>query len=162
MSDLHQRLTFRRRSEGLVVLHPRAVDTLLAYQQNEPTSHEAGGVLLGRLILNSHNIIIDSISEPNTQDRASRTRFNRARTPTQQLINRDWATTNGAINYLGEWHTHPQPSPEPSPEDLKNWQLIFRDASFEQDFLLFLIVGTSTMRLWEYKAGVCLSLQMTQ
>ena len=50
---------------------------------------------------------------------------------------------------MGDWHTHPEPEPSPSNHDYSNWRTITQKAVFEQDFLVFIIVGTKDIRVWE-------------
>jgi len=78
------------------------------YVQDVPTKPEAGGVLLGRHILETGDIIVDLITEPMPSDRQGRFRFFRARRPHQAAIDRAWRASGGTYTYLGEWHTHPE------------------------------------------------------
>lgn len=48
------------------------------------------------------------------------------------------------MDYLGEWHTHPEDSPSPSTIDTDGWQRI---CSKRKTPMLFVIVGTQD-RLW--------------
>lgn len=97
----------------------------------------------------SHDVIVDAATQPTSLDRAGRFFFRRAKQPTQKAINDSWSISGGTRNYLGEWHTHPELSPTPSPHDREDWRRISMQATFEQDFLLFLIVGQKSMALWE-------------
>jgi len=112
---------------------------------------EAGGVLLGRLVIGSDDVVIDVASEPLPNDRRSRFRFFRARASTQAIINAAWRMSRGTRVYLGEWHTHPEDWPTPSSTDLRNWARIARLARYEQGFLLFVVVGRSAARVWELR-----------
>lgn len=106
-------------------------------------------VLLGRLMSNSRDIIVDAATEPTTLDRAGRFFFQRSRRPTQKAIDEAWRNSDGTRNYLGEWHTHPEANPTPSEHDRAQWQLLCETARFEQNFLLFLILGQRSIGLWE-------------
>src|SRR5687767_11009440 len=114
---------------------------MLSYRQHAPSSCEAGGVLLGRLIRNSCDAIVDEGTSPTPQDHRGRFFFRRAGPPTQRRITEAWFQSEGVVNYLGEWHTHPEDVPSPSSTDLKNWRKLVRTARFEQDSLIFVIVG---------------------
>ena len=119
------------------------------HRQTAPTTPEAGGILLGRLIIDSHDIVIDDVTVPSEHDRASRFWFFRSKRTANTIIRKAWSSSNATRIYLGEWHTHPEDTPSPSCIDLRNWRRILRKSCIEQDFLLFAIVGRVDLRLWE-------------
>ena len=51
--------------------------------------------------------------------------------------------------YLGDWHSHPEDRLTPSPVDRRDWSGTLERAVYEQDFLLFAIVGRKSLCLWE-------------
>ena len=127
-----------------------AVNLLNRHRQDDISDEEAGGVLLGRLILGGEDIIVDEATQPTSKDKRGRFRFLRARSPTQRLINRAWKQSQATRVYLGEWHTHPELCPMPSHIDWQNWEAILRNARrVEYDSLYFLIMGTVSVRIWE-------------
>lgn len=142
---------FLRPSGGRVVVKRSAAAAIRKYcKRAEP---EAGGVLLGRLIIDSSDIIIDEVTKPQPQDKRSWYQFWRSKEPHQKLVDEAWRRSNGTRIYLGEWHCHPEPDPTPSNEDKKNWRRIVREAKFEQDVLLFIIAGQKVTRVWELRLG---------
>ena len=50
-----------------------------------------------------------------------------------------WKSTDRKMDYLGEWHTHPEPHPNPSSIDTRGWADV-RAATTE--VMLFVIAGT--------------------
>lgn len=150
-----RRLWFERvgTRPGSVEIAPAALRTLDSFRQGDRGDPEAGGVLLGRLIEESDDVVIDEVSVPSTGDRRGRTFFQRARRAAQKIVNRAWRKSRGTRVYLGEWHTHPEPVPHPSGQDFSDWYRIVRSARFEHDFLLFAIVGTQTVRMWVVDRG---------
>lgn len=142
-------MRFVRKSRGAVEVSPAAHAVLTAHRQLRTADTEAGGVLLGRLIRDSHDVVIDVASPPSPEDRRSRFSFFRARKPAQVVVERAWRESGQVVNYLGEWHTHPEDDPNPSCIDRRDWKKIVARASFEQDFLLFVIVGRVQIRVWE-------------
>jgi integrative and conjugative element protein (TIGR02256 family) len=123
--------------------------TLLAFRQLNTDQKEAGGILLGRLIEATDDVIVDEVTSPNKADRRGRFFFFRKRNTTQQRINTAWKESAHTRVYLGEWHTHPEDDPSPSGVDIENWSRIGRTARYEQEFLFFIIVGITTIRVWE-------------
>lgn len=141
-------LTFARPRGGRLHVGPAALATLQSYRQTELDDLEAGGVLLGRYLLHSPDIVVDRVTEPLPGDRRSRTSFHRHHAGHQALIDRAWSESGGRCAWLGEWHTHPDPSPTPSWVDCRDWRRRLRRDVFDEA-LFFLIVGTSVARLWE-------------
>ena len=50
----------------------------------------------------------------------SRILYKRSGRKAQKIINRRWHETNGVINYIGEWHTHPNMQAVPSSTDISS------------------------------------------
>ena len=117
------------------------------------SSPEAGGLVLGRLVESSTDVIVDEISTPVSSDRWSRFNFCRGKKTAQRKVDKAWAESSGTRIYLGEWHTHPEDVPTPSDHDLRDWQRIVQGAQYEQEGLFFVIVGRQQMRVWEYAKG---------
>jgi integrative and conjugative element protein (TIGR02256 family) len=124
------------------------MEVLNEFRQLNSKDHEAGGVLLGRYILGTDDIVIDLVTTPQIGDSRSRTRFFRASWRHQKLITKAWRESNETVTYLGEWHTHPEPVPHPSRTDRMSWM---KKVTFDRftDAIFFVIVGTSEMCVWE-------------
>lgn len=141
-------VVFDRAQGGRVEIGEIAWQALIAHRQLFPADHESGGVLLGRYLLDSDDIVIDAVTTHRKHDRRSRHRFHRAKQPHQQLINEAWTASSGTTTYLGEWHTHPQRLPRPSSTDLSDWSRKLVHDEFT-DSLFFVIVGTRQICIWE-------------
>jgi integrative and conjugative element protein (TIGR02256 family) len=146
-----KRAFFRRPEAGRIAVAAEAVADMSRLRQTRCWSNEQGGMLLGRLLTQSDDVAIDVATLPDARDRASRFLFFRVRAPAQALVEKLWLESGGTCVYLGEWHTHPQRVPEPSSQDRANWKRIFTEARFDQDFLLFAIVGTDGFKIWEQR-----------
>ena len=142
------RLTFARLGGGCLQIGPSALEVLLGHVHDSPQQPEAGGVLLGRHILDTSDMVVDRGTTPQPGDRRSRFHFFRARRCHQELINRAWQEGGGTCTYLGEWHTHPEPGPTPSWIDWLDWR---RKLAFDRftEPIFFVIVGTAETRAWE-------------
>lgn len=116
--------------------------------QNAPNKPEAGGVLLGRHIVDTRDIVVDLLTTPLPGDRQSRNRFFRARREHQAVIDTIWRETDGVCTYLGEWHTHPESIPIPSVLDQLNWRRKLMVDEFST-VLFFVIAGTEQVKVWE-------------
>jgi integrative and conjugative element protein (TIGR02256 family) len=119
------------------------------YVQNATDKKEAGGVLLGRYILDCLDVVVDRITVPMREDSRGRFRFLRSALSHQQVIFQAWRRSQGTCNYLGEWHTHPEPNPSPSAIDLRTWQRKLSKDRYDSDVLYFVIVGTKQINVWQ-------------
>jgi len=144
-----RRLVFRRPGGGGVKLDVHALRRMESFRQVGAFQPEAGGILLGRYIVDSADVVVDEVSEPMPGDRRTRLSFFRHQEAHQRLIARRWRESEGTCHYLGEWHTHPEACPTPSRIDLSDWKRRLSEDQFAADFLLFAIVGTHRIRLWE-------------
>lgn len=94
--------------------------------------NETGGVLLGSFDMERHLIyIVDSIPSPSDSEEWP-TLYVRGCQGLQQAVDQSVERTNGMIEYVGEWHSHPcGASTAPSIEDLQvfSWltELMNRD-----------------------------------
>jgi integrative and conjugative element protein (TIGR02256 family) len=122
---------------------------LKRYVQSNESDPEAGGVLLGRFIINTDDVVVDRISVPMEGDERSRNRYFRSAKPHQDLIRKVWERSEGKCNYLGEWHTHPVPDPSPSIIDLLQWKKKLLFDKYDSDFLFFAIIGINHIAVWQ-------------
>ena len=107
--------------------------------------NEAGGVLIG--IRSKYEIRVETATEPGKGDRSSRWSFERDPRRAQRSINSAWKESKGHQNYLGEWHTHPEPYPRPSLQDRTMIRQMFRETQPSVSPLLLLIFGTKSLWL---------------
>jgi integrative and conjugative element protein (TIGR02256 family) len=142
-------MRYLRPDGGTVEFGEAASTTIERQRQLSSTAPESGGMLLGRLVIESRNVVIDEVTEPAASDHRGRFFFVRSWKHAQQRVDSAWEESDCTRNYLGEWHTHPEVDPTPSPKDLRNWRRIAEAARYEQDFLFFVIVGTEKTRIWE-------------
>lgn len=147
-------LIFRRPQGGRVVIAPQAAEVFTAQRQLQAGDREAGGMLLGRFFADSSDILVDEATRPSQKDRQRRFAFWRGKRAAQKIVDSAWGASCGTRNYLGEWHTHPEPYPTPSEQDLCNWARITKKARYEQSSLLFVVVGTEEVRLWELSRDI--------
>lgn len=133
-------VVFRSPAGERAEIKGQVLSRLLTRAQNDGNAPEAGGILIGRRILDSADLVVDVATEPFPSDQRTRYRFVRLPEGHQQVLDRLWSDSGGGVTYLGEWHTHPAPTAIPSPEDRRNWGH-FAEYS-PQGRLIFLILGT--------------------
>jgi len=119
------------------------------YLQVNNEMDEAGGVLLGRYIIDSNDIVVDDITTPMQDDVRKRYFFLKQKKYHQKVVTESWEKSKGTCNYLGEWHTHPEAIPTPSSIDTLEWKRLLKSTKFEGGYLYFIIAGTVKIRVWE-------------
>lgn len=129
-----------------------AVRQLSAHAQQSRWQPEAGGVLLGRHLLDSKDLVVDEVTVPQKEDRRSRFAFFRSRQH-GEVARARWAAAKGTTAYLGLWHTHPERDPAPSSVDRRDWDKAVAMDTFEGDRLFFPIVGIDRIRVWSKTRG---------
>lgn len=142
-------LTFRNGQGHGFKLAAAVVQQLRSYAQVESGSREAGGVLLGRYLLDTNDVVVDLITTPTRSDKRLRFGYFRAREGHQELVDQAWRESKGACHYLGEWHTHPEACPVPSGIDRVNWKRILSHYRADADPLYFVIVGQIVICAWQ-------------
>jgi integrative and conjugative element protein (TIGR02256 family) len=126
---------------------------MYVYIQNKPGIVESGGVLLGRYILNCSDVVVDRITTPVAGDRRTRIRFFRSARSHQRVIDAAWFSSNGTCNYIGEWHTHPEPDPSPSLVGILDWRKRFLLDRIDSEVLYFVVLGTQQLNVWQVNRG---------
>lgn len=139
-------MTIRSRTLGIIEVRPAVVAMLRAYRQR-PRAAERGGVLAG-CRLGPRRWAITHASPPSARSLAGLFWLRRDRRDAQRFINRVFAETHGAVNYLGEWHTHPEPDPIPSGHDRRMLDDLLGSSRLEINFLLGAIVGNTGNLYW--------------
>jgi integrative and conjugative element protein (TIGR02256 family) len=148
------KLVFKVTSKQRLIITSQAVEQLLAHVQKWCWQREAGGVLLGRHLLDSEDVVVDEVTGPQSSDR--RTRFSFFRSKKHEHIAKErWLAEANTIAYLGLWHTHPEDSPTPSSVDREDWQQAVTNDAFDGARLFFPIVGRREIRVWtKSRSGV--------
>lgn len=136
-------LTFKDSDNNLIVIMPHVAERLLAHKQVKSDSAEAAGVIIGER--RGNHLVIQRISEPGQDDRRSRYAVDRCGRIHQLAVDQAFSQSGGTLQYLGEWHTHPEDYPTPSPRDLKSW----RKHLIDPEPMVLIIVGLS--QIWVAK-----------
>ncbi len=118
----------------------KLLKSMSSYEQSS-NEDEKGGILLGKYDSANHCYCITEFTLPTKNDESGPLYFVRNKEAAQKVINSRWNESKGIINYLGEWHTHPQVRPVPSTVDLKLIRQIIREQSAVWPEVLMLIIG---------------------
>jgi integrative and conjugative element protein (TIGR02256 family) len=121
----------------LVAVCATVLDKIDHYSRAPENMTEAGGILIG--CYRGSHIEITECSGPLRCDSRSKLRFDRDDPGHQELAKMRWKESGRVLTFVGEWHTHPEPSPTPSSIDLKTWREVARKNSMAST--VFLIKG---------------------
>lgn len=94
-----------------VVLRPSTRAALAAHIRARP-SVETGGILVGWSL--GGYIVITKVSPPGPKAKHTKFTFRRDTAFAQRWLDREYARTDGGVDYLGEWHVHPSLDAPPS------------------------------------------------
>lgn len=141
------RLTFAVAPDQRLIITEEAVAQMLAFAQRSWYQNEAGGVMLGRHLLESDDVVVDEVTTPQNKDK--RSRFGFFRSTNHNLVAQEkWKLSDETLAYLGLWHTHPEDDPTPSGVDRHDWEKAVEMHAFHGDRLFFPIVGRKHIRVW--------------
>ena len=149
------KLVFQVTPKQRLIITEQAVEQMLAHVQRCFWHCEAGGVLLGRHLLDSEDVVVDEVTVPQSTDR--RTRFSFFRSKKHEAIAKErWHAEASTLAYLGLWHTHPEDSPTPSSVDMSDWVQAVAKDTFDGPRLFFSIVGRKEIRVWTKNRAGCI------
>ncbi|MCK1350444.1 Mov34/MPN/PAD-1 family protein [Bradyrhizobium sp. CW7] len=116
----------------------QALATFDAHRQRRFFDREAGGQLFARVRVTDWEIV--TATGPRLRDRRGRFSFWPHRASEQEEIFENHAL---GLDYVGDWHTHPEDSPTPSPGDLTSIAEVVRCSTHHLPGFLLMIVGRS-------------------
>lgn len=146
-------LTFTDKHGGLLVISPAPLNRMLAYRQLNWFSTEAAGVLIGER--RGPHVVVHQISEPGPGDIRRRCFVDRRGAHHQKAIDEAFVRSSGVLQYLGEWHTHPEDFPSPSSKDIGTWQ---QHLIADREQMALLIIGRKGIWAAKKDAGIITSL----
>lgn len=114
----------------------------LMEQESKRRSHvETGGVVAGVGCALREEVIITHASQPGPRAYHARYAFKRDNLFCQNFLNNLARTSNGEIDYLGEWHKHFESNPRPSNRDVQTLTKIANDPNYHVSNPFLLIIG---------------------
>jgi integrative and conjugative element protein (TIGR02256 family) len=136
-------------NDGLIIVTSAVLRQINRHRQITAEDHEAGGILLGAR--RGRHIDITFATTPKRGDRGSRAGFHRLSPFHQSFAIRAWRRLCRKLDYVGEWHTHPERNPSPSRIDRAEWAKLMRSRRSE---LVFMILGISGVWLGLSNRGI--------
>lgn len=128
---------FGRRPEARVLIEDEVLQCIFRYRQVSANATEAGGILLG--YRRGEHLHVADATAPAKGDRRDRYGFARNDPMHQRHATIAWKRSGGTLDYIGEWHTHPQRQPRPSGLDQAEWRKV---CMLKREPMVFVILGT--------------------
>lgn len=122
--------------DSRVLIEDSVMANIDVFRQVEPGAAEAGGILLG--FRRHTHLHIAMATSPGPLDRRSKYHFYRDVRFHAQIALSEWGKHQETMDYVGEWHTHPEDYPKPSALDLQEWRQICQR---RQEPMVFMIQG---------------------
>ena len=124
---------------GMVLVESVVLQRISAFRQRRAHDSEAGGILLG--YRRGAHLHVTDATRPQPHDKRSRFQFERRDAFHQAYALDRWRESRGALDHIGEWHSHPESSPMPSSLDRSEWRKI---CAARVDLMVFMILGDRT------------------
>lgn len=122
-----------------IIVNNEVIHNIKKYYHSN-MKYETGGVLLGKFNRENRIIEITEVYEIKS-NLFSRILYKRSARKAQKIINQRWRETEGRVNYIGEWHTHPNMPANPSSTDLKSLKEISQKVGHALLCTILIIVG---------------------
>ncbi len=119
-----------------VTFSARALETMMSYRQKGFFSREAGGQLFGSR--RQKGWWIEVATGPKRGDKRGRFHFWPDRRAEQDEINELYRE---GLEFLGDWHTHPEDLPKPSNSDITSIENVVRASEHSLPGILLCIMG---------------------
>lgn len=135
-----------------VLIGPSVRSAIAAHVRAAPKT-ETGGILIGRDVVQG---ILEVTVATGPGPRAVRRRhfFLRDKAFLQRVLDREVARSDGAVEYVGEWHVHPALNAPPSFVDRRSLWRIARRRNYPTNRPVLLIVesaaGERRLRAYEF------------
>lgn len=125
---------------GRVLVEGDVLERIGLYRQDKPFKPEAGGILLG--YRRGPHLHVTDLTIPQRGDQRTRFGFDRRDNRHQAYALARWQQSGRQLDYVGEWHTHPEKIPAPSTIDTREWKII---CASRADTMVFVILGNGDL-----------------
>lgn len=125
-------------SKQRLILTRTVINHLQKHRQLNARAREAGGQLFAHFENSSTRI--ERATGPRPSDRRGLTTFVPNRSVERREINR---LHKEGLQYVGDWHTHPEPIPKPSQTDIDSFKEMFRKSRHDLESFVIVIMGTA-------------------
>ena len=127
---------------SLILFSAATLDQLIEDVGRYGRFRERGGILLGHRRGRHFEVLEATL--PMRWDRGSLLSFRRSARGHQAGSRQEMERSGGTVDWVGEWHSHPEAVPSPSGIDRASWREIARERAAP---MVFLIIGYSGLWL---------------
>lgn len=131
-------IKYKVNKDTILVISDNVISKINKYRQVDGMN-EFGGILLGRIRSDFNEYEIVDISEPCDKDKSSKYGFIRNKENAQKIVDKAFKSSNGIIQYMGEWHTHPEVNPKPSYIDKKLLNECFKNKNIPKKIFMLIL-----------------------
>lgn len=131
------------RESAWVLVEAAVFDRINPFRQRKADAPEAGGILMGYR-RGAHLHVVEA-TIPGDDDLGTRVSFRRSAKGHREQALSAWHRSDHTLDYLGEWHTHPEQTPSPSGTDHRAWGELLAGRLGQP--LVFMILGVEAV-LW--------------
>jgi integrative and conjugative element protein (TIGR02256 family) len=107
---------------------------------------ETGGALVGHEI--DEGTQVTGVTGPGPAARRTRSRFRRDGSYTQKAVDRAYAESAGRDDYVGEWHSHPDPI-GPSGIDWGSMEWVSKNVRYRRTHPIMILGRRTKLRRWK-------------
>lgn len=128
------------KSGQLLVIPEISLRHFRKYRQTKPWHREAGGQLFAAV--SRFELYLSEVTGPRATDERTRRTYKPDRhTEQAEIIEHH----RRGLQYIGDWHTHPEAAPHPSGTDYESMADCFRKSGHSLNAFLLLIVGNASL-----------------
>lgn len=135
-----------------VLIGPSVRAAIAAHVRAAPRT-ETGGILIGRPF-DDETLEVTVATPPGPRAKREPLRFLRDKRYLQEVLDREVSRSDGAVEFVGEWHVHPALDAPPSFIDRRSLWRIARRPNYPTDAPVLLIVesavGRRRLRAYEF------------
>lgn len=143
----------KTQSQIIALIPESLIQQFNEWRQVRTAQNEACGVIIGER--RGQHYLVTGFTPPMPTDTRTRYFCKRHIMGHQQIIDWHHEQSFGRIQYIGEWHSHPEKTAQPSLTDLREWnvtQCYLKKEQALNDMLCF-ILGTEKDWLGVYSHG---------
>ena len=126
----------------------RSVESAIEFECKRKPGVETGGVLVGFIDESKDAVVVVSASGPGPRALHRSHRFNRDAVFCQAWLDEWVRESDGRLDFVGEWHSHPETHPTPSSVDVGTFTRLAANPACHLDRLALLIAGTRAGGRW--------------
>ena len=120
----------------MILFEKSVLAKILAFTQRSGFNNESGGLLLG--LRKKEHLHVTKATFPGKADQGYYNSFFRRDWSHQFIASKEWMKSGFRVDWIGEWHSHPENDPQPSATDFNTWR---EQTNIRKRTMVYLIIG---------------------